>query len=161
MLITSQSFNTFTGYIVDTLHIPRGTVWSSQVQNWLAFFITSCFHVQCNLIVPTPSNISFSEQVDGMFQFFMLQALAISLEDAVQGIWDVACRRSGINRGNSVVSFLETVVGWMWVITSCWVSFPFAADMTLRFRFGDELMVPFSIVRPWVEHAFKVLRKIE
>jgi hypothetical protein len=158
-LTTVQSFNTFTGYIIDTLHIPRGTVWSSQTQIWLAFFITSMFHSQCNLITPVPSNIEFRERIDGMFQFFMWQAFAISLEYLVKATWAAVCRNLGIERQDQASVAFETVVGRLWVCASMWISMPWAADLTLRFRFGYELMVPFSIVVPWVDRAIQILRQ--
>jgi hypothetical protein len=157
-LTRAQNFNTFTGYIIDTLHIPRGTVWSSQIQNWLAFFITSMFHAQCNLITPVPSNIEFRERVDGMFKFFLWQALAISTEDTVKGIWKMACTRFGIRRGSRALGTFEASFGRLWVCASMWISMPWAADLTLRFRFGDELMVPFSVLASRVERVVRALR---
>jgi hypothetical protein len=52
----------------------------------------------------------------------------------------------------------KILIGWMWVFTSFWISIPWAADLTLRFRFGDELMVPFSVVKPLIDRLFDALR---
>ncbi|RMZ66216.1 toxin biosynthesis [Pyrenophora seminiperda CCB06] len=120
--------------------------------------MTSILHAQANLITPVPSNINFYERTVGMFQFFMWQALAISLEDAVQGIWELGCARFGIDRQKGGVKLVEANIGRLWVCTSMWISMPWAADLTLRFRFGDALMVPFSLVGPWVGRALEAMR---
>ncbi|KAI0455769.1 membrane bound O-acyl transferase family-domain-containing protein [Xylaria acuta] len=155
-----RSFKAFTGYVVDAFRIPRGTLWSSNVQIWLTFITTSFFHAQLNLITPVPSNIDFAERTRGMFQFFLWQALAISFEDTVQRIWGAVERKWGpLGSTGRTWHALRKPLGWMWVVLSFWISIPWAADLTLRFRFGDELMVPFSIVSPWVTQLFQNLRE--
>lgn len=118
--------------------------------------MTSFFHAQLNLITPVPSNIDFSERTRGMFQFFLWQALVISFEDAVGA---VARRWSPLRSAGRTWHSLRKPLGWMWVVLSFWISIPWAADLTLRFRFGDELMVPFSVVAPWVSQVFQYLRE--
>ncbi|GAW14658.1 hypothetical protein ANO14919_040610 [Xylariales sp. No.14919] len=154
-----RSFKGFTGYIVDLFRIPRQTPLSSNTQVWLAFLMSSFFHAQLNLITPVPSNIEFAERTIGMFRFFMWQALAISFEDTMRSICGRGERIGSIwEGGGRICNVLRKPLGWIWVILSFWVSIPWAADVTLRFRFGDESMVPFSIVAPCITRLFQSLR---
>jgi len=122
--------------------------------------MTSTLHAQANLITPVPSNIDYYERTAGMFQFFMWQAFAISLEDSVQGVWKLACKTIGVDRQSRAMTLFERNAGRVWVCTSMWISMPWAADLTLRFRFGDELMVPFSLVGPWVGRILEWVREV-
>jgi hypothetical protein len=155
-----QSFNAFTGFAVDALHIRRGTTLSSQTQVYLAFFISSIFHAQSNLIIPAPDNIDFYEKTTGMFQFFMWQALAISIEDCAQMVWSKVHRRLGVRRESRLCTLFVTVLGWLWVCFSMWLSMPYAADTTLRLRFGDRKMIPVTIIGPWIGPLFLLLRSM-
>lgn len=152
-----QGFNTFTGYVVDTLHISRGTVWSSQLQIWLSFFLSAIFHAQCHLILPAPGNITLEDRTVPIFFFFLWQAFAISLEDLAHAVSSPLIRRLGLERMKGW-AMAKKLIGWMWVLTSFWISIPWVADLTLRFRFGDELMIPFSVVKPLINGLFDALR---
>ncbi|KAI0530151.1 hypothetical protein GGR58DRAFT_525235 [Xylaria digitata] len=153
------SFQAFAGYVVDVLRIPRKTSLSSNTQILLTFMMSSFFQAQMNPIIPVPSNIEFTERTYGMFQFFMWQALVISFEDTVQRIRGTGKPEWGrVGVGGRIWRGFRKPLGWMWVILSFWISIRWAADLTLRFRFGDQLMVPRSVVAPWTGLVFQSLR---
>jgi hypothetical protein len=131
---------TITQFLVNTLQIKRGTNTSSYFQLWATFIFSGLMHAMSMLMLPCPSNITLAEQGLGMIYFFLWQAAAITIEDLVIYCWEkVSVRGSKIAR-------VQTIVGFMWVISSMWYSLPFAGDVMMRLRLTEESFLPFTVV---------------
>ncbi|KAI1778795.1 membrane bound O-acyl transferase family-domain-containing protein [Hypoxylon cercidicola] len=142
-----RSLTKATGFTVDFLSIPRGTNLSSYLQIWLAFAISGFMHAQSMLLLPHPSNITFSERTVGVMAFFMWQAAAITMEDFVQWLW------SKYSGGREASPWISRFVGYAWVIWSFWVSLPWAADVMMRIRLTEESFLGFSMLRSIIQRV--------
>ncbi|KAH9848682.1 membrane bound O-acyl transferase family-domain-containing protein [Lenzites betulinus] len=87
-------------FIVDILHIPRGSFLSAQVQVHIAFNLSGLMHCIGDLALGT-------EHFGKSWTFFALNALAITLEDLVIAL----ARRAGIRKTTG----LTRAVGYVWV----------------------------------------------
>ncbi|OTB04086.1 hypothetical protein M426DRAFT_321179 [Hypoxylon sp. CI-4A] len=133
------------GFIVDFLSIHRGTNISSYIQIWLAFTISGFMHAQSMLLLPHPSNITFAERTAGVMAFFLWQAAAITTEDFVQWLWGKLSGDLEVN------PWARRFIGYTWVISTFWVSLPWAADVMMRIRLTEESFLGFSILRSAVQ----------
>lgn len=126
------------------LNIRRGTNLSSYTQLWLAFAISGSMHANSMLGLPRPLNITRAECTFGMLYFFLWQALAITVEDLT--MW--FCRH---NFGGTGPRIVRRLVGWTWIVGSCWYSMAWAGDVVLRMRLGEETFLPGTMLGHWVE----------
>jgi hypothetical protein len=95
-------------------------------------------------LLPRPRNITLFDATVGVVQFFVWQALAITLEDFAQYLW----RQSGqkIER----LGRLRYIMGYLWVVCSMWISLPWAADVMMRLKLTEESFLGFTVFGPWV-----------
>ncbi|GAP85679.2 putative toxin biosynthesis protein [Rosellinia necatrix] len=135
-------FTSYSDAIAAFLHIPRGSTLSSYTKLYIAFSISGTFHALGVLHLPRPSNIGDWECCCGLFKFFMLQAVAITLEDFI--IW---CGRHAIqdNLQRSV-----RPIGYVWVFCFMWWSLQLAGDSVLKLQVGQGAFSPFPLMRPFV-----------
>ena len=131
------------------MNIRRGTTLSSYTQLWLAFAISGTMHANSMLGLPRPLNISTTECTLGMLRFFLWQALAITTEDFAMWV----CKHIF---GGTGPKYFRTVVGWAWVVGSCWYSMAWAGDVMIRMRLGEETFLPGTLVGRWVERSVPV-----
>ncbi|KAK8105170.1 aminotransferase GliI [Apiospora kogelbergensis] len=140
-----RMLTSYTDAFVEWLGIPRGTNWSSYTTLYLAFLISGTFHALSQRQMPRRADVSDGDVVAGFFGFFVWQALAITLEDAVGWCWrGLGLRSTGHERW-------RRLVGYVWVTCCIWASLPLAGDTFLRMRMGEESFLPFTLFGPWVE----------
>jgi len=125
---------------------------SSYTQLYVPFAISAVMHAQSHMINVVPANLSTAERTVGILLFFMWQAVAITAEDAAQWTWK---KLGGSLEGSSV---FRTTVGYAWVAFSFWYSIPWAADVLLRMRMGEYMMVPVSLVGKYLQEFVPVPR---
>ena len=77
--------------------------------------------------------------------FFVWQALAITLEDIAQWMWKKTISPTGKK------SQMTTVIGYIWVIMSFWISLPWAADVMMRVRLTEKSFLGFTVMRGLVQ----------
>ncbi|KAI1912870.1 hypothetical protein LOZ53_003085 [Ophidiomyces ophidiicola] len=140
-----HTVNAYTGAFVDALHLRRGTL-RTYTQLWLSFAISGIMHSAAIYLIPSPLNITFRERSLGFFQFFMLQATAITFEDFVQYIY------------KNLVSNLpqrpwQRWLGHLWVIFWFAFSLPYFLDIMLKLKSMEKPMLPFTIMKPLVPYA--------
>lgn len=139
-----KSLTAYSTAFVKICNISRGTTLSAYTQIWLAFAISGVMHANSMRVLPRPISISTAECTIGMVQFFLWQAMAITIEDFVMLIW-----KRGV--GRMPPEYLRTLFGWGWVVSSFWYSMSWAGDVMLRMRLGEETFLPGTVLGPWVE----------
>lgn len=147
----SQVLTSINNFITNQLSIPRGTTLSSQSQIWIAFTVSGFMHAQSMLLLPHPPNINFEERTWGVMKFFLWQAAAITFEDFVQWIWTKVAGKRENHRSRA-----KTWIGYAWVVTSFWISLPWAADVMMRIRLTEKSFLGFSVVRGFVRRYVPV-----
>lgn len=145
VLIFIQTWTELTGYLVDLFKIQRGSNTSAYAQIWIAFFASGIMHAQSMLLLPFPAEITLSERSTGIMAFFVWQALAITLEDIAQWMWKKTISPTGKK------SQMTTVIGYIWVIMSFWISLPWAADVMMRVRLTEKSFLGFTVMRGLVQ----------
>ena len=97
-----------------TLRFPRRTNRSSYTQLYFAFFLTGLIHFAGDFMIE-------KRMVYRSFKFFLLQAVAITLEDRAIYIAKRLLRRRGIEvkPGKASESWAEVVVR---IIGYCWIT---------------------------------------
>ncbi|POS75434.1 hypothetical protein DHEL01_v206176 [Diaporthe helianthi] len=133
-----RSFTKFTGFVINTIGIARGTNLSSYTQIWLAFVASGLMHAQSMLLLPHPPNITVSERTLGVLAFFLWQAAAITIEDLFQ--WLYRRTYSGFLSQRAM-----NVIGYAWVIVSFWISLPWAGNVMMRLRLTEKSFLGFSL----------------
>jgi hypothetical protein len=100
------------------------------------------------LLLPHPGNITFQERTFGIMAFFLWQAFAITFEDFAMWLLKATS-------GHDVIKSTRVtrVIGYTWVITSFWISLPWAADVMMRLRLTEESFLGFSLVRDLVRRV--------
>lgn len=90
--------------------------------------------------IPAPLNLPFRQRSLGFLQFFMLQAAAITAEDAVQYVYARA-----FGPGNHP-RLWQRWLGYVWVV--CWFGFslPYFLDIMLQMKSLEKPMLPFTVV---------------
>ncbi|KAF2446664.1 hypothetical protein P171DRAFT_430761 [Karstenula rhodostoma CBS 690.94] len=140
-----RSVTTLAYLAIDALHIARGTTLASYAHVWLAFFISGFMHAQSMALLPRPPNITLHEATAGMLYFFLWQAFAITAEDFVIWLW----KTSGLSINPAP---WNSVLGYVWVIFSMWISIPWAADVMMRLRLTEESFLGFTVFGRWINH---------
>ncbi|KAL5364128.1 putative toxin biosynthesis protein [Aspergillus floccosus] len=140
-----RTVNVYTGAAVDSLGLRPGLV-RTYVQLGLSFAISGVMHAAAIYICPSPLNIPFRERSLGFFQFFMLQAAAITFEDFVQycadrWIW------TGVVRPRWV-----SCVAYTWVVGWFAFSLPYFLDIMLKMKAMEKPMLPVSVMKPVVPY---------
>lgn len=138
-------FNTYTTAFVDAAGIRHGTNLSSYTQLWLAFLMSGLGHAASILVLPSPANISLPERTAGLVQFFLSQAAVITFEDAIQWSWTRLWGKS------SAGAAFRSAVGYAWVIGTLRYTLPWAGDVFVRMRLGEDPVLPFTVAGPWVK----------
>ena len=117
-----------------TLHIQRGTWLSSQTQVWTAFFLSAIIH-------------SFGDTMMGRrffgrsFPFFLSNALAITLEDAVIALG----KAQGIGmRADGSPTRAAKIVGYVWVVLCVRFTAPFYVDWMFESGVTNAPVLPYS-----------------
>ncbi|KAF2789624.1 hypothetical protein K505DRAFT_410225 [Melanomma pulvis-pyrius CBS 109.77] len=132
--------SSYTDAFANILRIRRGTNLSSYAKLYLAFFISGAFHALGQLHLPRPANITAEECSMGFLHFFIWQAFAITIEDFVKWLWQIAgWSTEGVR-----------IIGYAWVFFSMWWSFPLAGDTVLKLRIGAGSFAPFPLMKPLV-----------
>lgn len=137
--------NVYTKAAVNMLGLPTGTV-RTYVQLALSFAISGVMHAVAIYILPSPLNISFYERSFGFFQFFMLQAAAITFEDFVS-----FCTRRVLGAG-FMQSRWRKLISYAWVVSWFGYSLPYFLDIMLRMKSMESPMLPFSVMKPVVPY---------
>ena len=134
--------NGYTGFLTGYFGIKRGGKVSSYTQLWLSFTISGIMHALSMSLLPYSTNITFAERTIGVMIYFLWQAAAITAEDFVQ--W--ACRKQSLH----IPRTWRTLIGYVWVTASFWYLLPFAADVLLKLKMGQESPLPFTVVRQFI-----------
>lgn len=113
--------------------------------------MSGLMHAQSILMMPSPINITFEDRTNGIMWFFLLQAAAITVEDFVQ--WSL--RHMGLSFTNH--SAIRTYFGYTWVVAFFWYSLPFAGDVCLRIRSGEQPMFKASPNAAWISQLLDTL----
>ncbi len=91
------------------LHFRKGTVGSKYTQLFISFAISFAFH--------RFQMFNVTRKDSGEFAFFMLQPVAITIEDLISWIF---CKCFGSNKSNAGVRY-QKILGYAWVFF--WFSF--------------------------------------
>jgi hypothetical protein len=144
LLTPLRPLTTLAYFLIDSIGITRGTTFASYFHIWVAFTLSGLLHGQAMALLPRPRNITLFDATVGVVQFFIWQALAITLEDFAQYLW----RQSGqkIER----LGRLRYIMGYLWVVCSMWISLPWAADVMMRLKLTEESFLGFTVFGPWV-----------
>ena len=118
----------------DLLKFPRGTNQSSYAQLYIAFFLSGIVHFAGDFM-------SHKRMVYHSFQFFLLQAVAITFEDFVIYLTKQLLLQQGIklNPGKANESWADTavrVLGYFWVVLWFCLTVPAWRDKTNSFLCG-------------------------
>ncbi|KAJ5190086.1 hypothetical protein N7491_007871 [Penicillium cf. griseofulvum] len=137
-----RTVNVYTGAFCDMIKLQPGTI-HRYTRLWLSFAISGVMHATSTYIIPAPLNLSFSDRSLGFFQFFLLQAAAITAEDVVLWLYPRIAP-------TSTHRWRFQWVGYAWVI--CWFgySLPFFLDIFLKMKNVEKPMLPFTLLKPAV-----------
>ncbi|KAH8723050.1 toxin biosynthesis protein [Phaeosphaeriaceae sp. PMI808] len=141
-----RTVNAWTGALVDGLQLRDGLI-RTYTQLWSSFAISGVMHAASIYLIPSPMNIPFYERSIGFFQFFILQAAAITLEDFVLYLWESAFGKAQGHR------LWHRVVGYTWVIYWFAFSLPYFLDNILKLKNFEEPMLPFTVMEALVPYA--------
>ncbi len=136
-----QHFSYWGKLAIRALHIPRGTWLSSQVQVYTAFLLSALIHSTGDLMLGT-------QHFGRSFPFFIANALAITLEDAVVALG------TSMGIGESGPTQATRLLGYAWVML--WVRFsaPMYVDWMFESGVVESPVLPFSptrsLVVPWL-----------
>ncbi|PGH15363.1 hypothetical protein AJ80_05547 [Polytolypa hystricis UAMH7299] len=141
-----RTVNAYTGAFVDAVYLPPGT-FRTYTQLWLSFMISGVMHAVSIYLIPAPLNIPFRERSLGFFQFFILQAAAITFEDFVQYLY------RNVAPGAKRSSWWHRLLGYGWTI--CWFAFslPYFLDIMLKMKNMEKPMLPFTLLKPVVPYV--------
>ncbi|THH16553.1 hypothetical protein EW146_g4107 [Bondarzewia mesenterica] len=135
---TLRRFVTSIGrFFVRLFSFKKGTSGSSYTQLYVAFIVSGLMHCAGDAMVGW-------EYFGSSLPFFVLQALAITVEDGVIELY----RRSGVRLPLKVTRW----IGYLWVFV--WFSFscPIYIDWSLRADIGRTAVLPISLVQ-YVYHG--------
>ncbi|EMD33236.1 hypothetical protein CERSUDRAFT_87546 [Gelatoporia subvermispora B] len=116
-----------------SLGFEQGTTASSYTQLYVAFLVSGIMHSGGDLMLG-PAYLGAS------LPFFMLQSVAISIED---GVFALANRW----RAESALREVGRVVGYVWVLVWFSVSMPCYVDWAVRAGLGRSEVLPVSPIR--------------
>ena len=91
--------------------------------------------------------VGANQQFVGFFQFFILQAAAITLEDFVLYLWRTAFGKTQEPR------LWHKAFGYAWVISWFAFSLPYFLDIILKLKNLEKPMLPFTVMGALVPHA--------
>ena len=135
------------------LKLPRGSNRSSYTQLYIAFFLSAIIHSSGDFMLE-------KRMVYRSFKFFLLQAVAITLEDFVIYIAKRLLRRRGaeLKPGMDNESWVETavrVVGYCWVTLWFCLTLPVWLDEPNSIGFGnsDRGAITQFLVDTWKQWA--------
>ena len=137
-----QHFQHFGKLAARTLRAPLGSTLSSQIQLYTAFLLSAFIHGLGDLSLGSPS--SSSSYLGRSIPFFVLNALAISLEDLVLAVLrrTPAARLRGTKVGRA--AGYVWVAGWVSVLAPTYVFLLFEAGVVM------EPVLPWSPTRMYV-----------
>ena len=112
-----------------------GTWLSSHIQLFVAFTVSGLAHV--------PGDVMLNPSLTGLsFRFFIYQAFAITLEDAVIS----AGRRMGVQD-----TWAVRLIGYAWTVAWFTFSYPIYLNWGIAAGLGSHRAFPGSLVRPVLE----------
>lgn len=127
------------------LRLRRGSIFARYTHLLLAFFASGVMHV----LIDMSAGLPFSHS--GALRFFLMQAVGIAFEDAVQTSWRRLFAPS--KAGTTSQAFFwryQRVIGYIWVLLWLTWSSPIAYYPTLEANKGEskDTIVPVSIIQP-------------
>ena len=135
------------------LKLPRGSNRSSYAQLYVAFFLSGIIHSSGDFMLE-------KRMVSRSFKFFLLQAVAITLEDFVIYIVNRLLRQGGaeLKPGRVNESWVETAVR---VIGYCWVTMWFCSTLpvwldepnSIGFSSSDRGVITQFLLDVWKQRA--------
>ncbi|EME84991.1 uncharacterized protein MYCFIDRAFT_83040 [Pseudocercospora fijiensis CIRAD86] len=144
-----RTFEVYSGLLVSTLGLKKGTFASRYTKLYASFFISFVIH----------SWYSFCAGPDemGNFRFFMSQAVLITVEDGVRFVW----RETGGRNHEAPVTRFERVVGYVW--TFVW--FTYISQEVHQVFFEKGLIHPETGLEEWLSdlaraHALLFLQSL-
>jgi uncharacterized membrane protein YhhN len=115
--------------ITETLGIRSGTLQSTYAKLFLSFFLSALIHYT--------GGIFAARQELGEFKFFLLQAVAITIEDGFIWLWERMGWKSG---------FWGRVLGYVWFVSFMTWTARGWVDGRVRGGEWNGRQIPFSIV---------------
>ena len=158
-----RPYTSYSQALVSFLRIPRGTLLSSYTQLYTIFMISAFFHGMTSSMTPPSAKHSTHDSFWLFFNFFIIQAMGIQLEDTVIGIYNrIFPSRTRETNANEKkhgldmdIPLWKTLVGYTWVICWFWFSLGWGGDANLKSGLSTINPIKWSIAGPlldWYEN---------
>jgi Membrane bound O-acyl transferase family len=135
-------FTSYSVFILRVLRIPRGTLLSSYIQLYTAFTISGLFHAISVYSLPfTHGYPQPDHRYRNVIAFFVIQAVGITFEDAVIGLFGPKCLNW---KGRHW--WMWRIVGYLWVAGWFWKTLPLGIDANVQGGFCTRNPAMFPIV---------------
>jgi hypothetical protein len=144
-----QMFTDYGHFVINTLHIPRGTKTAALVQTYVAFAISGIIHAQASYSLrPVPPFTGFYDRFTCLLIYFMLQAVGLNIEDVAISAYNAlygnfASQTTKVkpsdakeNENFGLIPRWAPWLGRLWVISWCLITGQWALNAWLKTEQG-------------------------